>query len=103
MFQTVVITSTVGHPHIISLISKNKSYRIIPSICDPIASKENVLKEYKIEIENDIPEDSKFDVVIVAVAHNVFKKISINRFLKPKNIIFDVKEVFGKGNFDRSL
>ena len=93
----------IRNTRVIDIYNELIKINTVPSICDPIASKENVLKEYKIEIENDIPEDSKFDVVIVAVAHNVFKKISINRFLKPKNIIFDVKEVFGKGNFDRSL
>ena len=75
----------------------------IPVIVDPIASKENVLNEYNIDIQNNISEGSKYDVVVVAVAHDVFKKISINSFLKSKNIIFDVKEVLGKGNFDRSL
>jgi UDP-N-acetyl-D-glucosamine/UDP-N-acetyl-D-galactosamine dehydrogenase len=88
---------------VIDIYNELNKFNINLTIFDPIASKENVLKEYNIDIESDIPADFKYDVAVVAVAHDIFKKINIKNYLKTKNVVFDVKEVLGKGNFDRSL
>ena len=80
----------------------NKS-KIDTTIVDPVASKEDVRNEYNLNIENKIPKDFQFDVAIIAVAHDLFEELNINDYLKEKNVIFDVKGILGKGNFDRSL
>ena len=71
-------------------------------IFDPIVSKINCKKEYNIDIINE-PATNKYDGVIIAVKHNSFKKIGINkikRWLKPKNIIYDLKYLFDKSLVD---
>ena len=72
---------------------KEKSFKL--NIYDPWASKEEVNKEYGIEILNNIP-NKKFDGIILAVSHDLFKKIDISNFKSNKSIVFDIKGFYSK-------
>jgi len=88
---------------VIDIYEELNKFNISSTIFDPIASLENVLNEYNINIDSKISKDHKYDVAIVAVAHDLFKGLKIRDYLKEKNVIFDVKGILGKDNFDRSL
>lgn len=88
---------------VIDIYEELNKFNISSTIFDPIASLENVLNEYNINIDSKISKDYKYDVAIVAVAHDLFKGLKIRDYLKEKNVIFDVKGILGKDNFDRSL
>ena len=53
-------------------------------ICDPLADKESVKKEYGIDIVNEIP-SGEFDGILLAVKHKEFEDI--------KNITISIKEI----------
>ena len=72
---------------------KEKSFKL--DIYDPWASKEEVIKEYGIEILNNIP-NKKFDGIILAVSHDLFKKIDISNYKSNKSIVFDIKGFYSK-------
>ena len=72
---------------------KEKSFKL--NIYDPWASKEEVNKEYGIEILNNIP-NKKFDGIILAVSHDLFKKIDISNYKSDKSIVFDIKGFYSK-------
>ena len=58
----------------------------------------DVKKEYSIDLLNDL-EKSKYDVIIMAVAHEKFKKyslIKLKKFAKKSYILFDVKYLLDK-------
>ena len=61
-------------------------------VYDPIAdlSKDNYLKSSNKLIE--FPTNQKYDVIVMAVAHNIFRKTpynTLNKILNNKGIIFD--------------
>jgi UDP-N-acetyl-D-galactosamine dehydrogenase len=60
------------------------------TILDPLANKEEVMREYGVEITNELP-NQKFDAVILAVAHDKFKEINIQQLTKQPNVIYDIK------------
>ncbi len=80
----------VRNTKVVDIIKALKDYNAKVTISDPLAKPEDVWKEYGIEMRNDIPDD-KFDAIVLAVAHDVFKKINIPSMKKDKAVIFDVK------------
>ena len=62
-------------------------------------------KEYNLKLIN-YPSLAKYDSIIIAVAHDKFKKIGISKirnFAKKKNIVFDIKCLFDKNKTDLTL
>ena len=62
------------------------------SVYDPWANPMIVEKEYSIKTTNELL-SSKFDAVILAVAHEDFENLDINRFVNSSSVIYDVKGV----------
>ena len=57
--------------------------------------------EYQIVTIQKIPQ-IKFDSIVLAVAHNEFLTIDLNKYLNKKGVIYDVKGVL-KGKIDGKL
>lgn len=82
------------------IIRRLKEYEINPTVVDPWASKEDALREYGVELKS--LEDAKdADCIIVAVAHNEFKALSLDGIDKlykdmPQNekVLVDVKGLY---------
>jgi UDP-N-acetyl-D-galactosamine dehydrogenase len=65
-------------------------------VWDPCAEAEEVLAEYNIKTIAE-PQSSCYDGVMLAVKHEKFVgmgKDSLNKFLKPDGIFYDIKEIF---------
>lgn len=84
---------------IVDIIYELKDFGIEPIIIDPQADKEEAKHEYGIDIV-DISNANDIDVLILAVAHNEFKTLSINdidKFFKKETndnkVIIDVKSI----------
>jgi UDP-N-acetyl-D-galactosamine dehydrogenase len=63
-------------------------------IFDPHAINEDVFKVYNLKLINQIKK--KYDVIILAVAHDIFLKMNLIKFKKSKGIIYDVKSVLDR-------
>ena len=61
---------------------------------DPYAVKEEVFKTYKIQLIEEVK--IKYDIIILAVAHNSFIKMNLTDFKNIKGIIYDVKSILKK-------
>lgn len=92
----------VRNSKVIDIITKLKEYNIDPIVIDPVADKEETMREYKLELKN-IEEVKDIDCLVIAVAHNEFLDISLEKiksFFKnkdnTKNIIVDVKGILNK-------
>lgn len=72
------------------------------TIYDPWADRERVKHEYDIEVTNVAPK-SKFDVVILAVAHQEFINLDIRDMLGTNGVIYDVKGVLPRDIIDGRL
>ena len=68
--------------------------KITVDLFDPYALSEEVLKVYNLKLLEKIT--IKYDVIILAVAHDVFLKIDLPNFKKPNGIIYDVKSVLDR-------
>ena len=74
-------------------------------IYDPYVSKVEVKKEFNITLINE-PEKSKYDVILMAVAHDEFRKISLQKltsFAKERYVLYDVKYLLEKKYVDGRL
>lgn len=82
------------------IIKQLRVYGIEPTVVDPWASKHDAMKEYGVALKS-LDEVKNADCVIVAVAHNEFKTMSldeIKRLFKDsdegENVLLDVKGIY---------
>ena len=92
----------VRNTKVIDIVRTLKEYDTNISVYDPWADPAIAEREYDLKITNVCP-DRKFDAVILAVAHDKFKELDLNIFLKPSCIIYDVKMVLNRGDVDGRL
>lgn len=92
----------VRNTKVIDIVNSLKEFDLNISIYDPWANPEIVNHEYGINVTNELPNE-KYDAVILAVAHDTFANIDINRFVKDKHIIYDVKGILSKDIIDGRL
>ena len=67
-----------------NIYNELKQYTDDITVCDPLANKEAVRREYGIEIVNEIPE-GEFDGILLAVKHREFEGI--------ENVTLSIKEL----------
>ncbi|MCC9071745.1 nucleotide sugar dehydrogenase [Flavobacterium sp. F-65] len=84
----------VRNTKIVDLIKALKEYGITITIFDPLASLEEVDKEYRLDITNIIP-NQKFDAVVLGVAHAEFLNLNFSELQKENSLLYDVKGVLG--------
>ena len=95
----------IRNTKVYDLYSELVDYGCKVDIFDPIVSNKNCKKEYNIELINK-PKIHFYDGIIIAVKHNIFKKIGIKeikKWLKSKNVIYDLKYLFEKKQVDARL
>ena len=81
---------------VMDIISLLLSFNIKVTLVDPLADLKLLSEKYCVEVHSSIPPDVKFDALIMAVAHNNFKQLSSDdwiKMLKLPNAIIDLKGV----------
>jgi UDP-N-acetyl-D-galactosamine dehydrogenase len=86
----------------IDIYHELKTYDLNVDVYDPWASPEEVKHEYGIKSYNKLP-DTKYDAVILAVAHKTFESINLDGIKKQNSVVFDVKAVLAKEVVDGRL
>ena len=84
----------VRNTKIVDVVKALKEYGIIVTIFDPLASIEEVKKEYKLDTKNSLPAE-KFDAIVLGVAHNEFLELNFRELQKESSILYDVKGILG--------
>ena len=95
----------IRNTRVIDIYKNFKDLGCEVDIYDPWVDALDVKKEYSIDLLNDL-EKSKYDVIIMAVAHEKFKKyslIKLKEFAKKSYILFDVKYLLDKDQVDGRL
>lgn len=96
----------IRNTKIVDIYSTLKEYTSNITVYDPWANPSKVNHEYGIDLNvQEIDElKKKFDVVILGVAHNEFKKIDMRHFLRHSNgVVYDVKGVLSIDMIDGRL
>ena len=87
------------------IILKLKKFKCNLDLHDPLADREEIKKIYNIYPKSNL-EKNKYDVVLIAVAHEKYKKIglkNIKNICKKNHIIFDLKNLFNSSDIDFKL
>ena len=95
----------IRNTKVLDIYNELNKYKAKIEIYDPIVDKQQAIKEYNIKIIKKLY-INYYDSVIIAVAHNLFKKMGINKIekiCKKNHIIFDVKNIFPKNNKNLKL
>ena len=93
--------SDIRNSKVVDIYKELKSYGINVVIYDPKADKEEVKKEYDIELIDEVKEHSPFDGIIFAVKHlEILKEYNLKKLKElydnDKYVLIDVKSVFDK-------
>ena len=86
--------SDIRNSRVFSLHKSLIKLKIKVDLFDPHAINEEVVKNFKIKLIEKI--NQKYDVIILAVAHDEFLKMDLVNFKKSNGIIYDVKSILDK-------
>lgn len=88
---------------VIEIYKELVDYGIKVDIFDPWVNKKQVFEEYHIDIVEQVIEKKKYEAIIVAVAHNEFLKLDLNKIKAEKAVIFDTKACMNRSDVDSRL
>ncbi len=86
----------------IDVINELKDYGCAVDVYDPWASKEEVMREYNLLLEDSYGKQ-KYDSVVLAVAHKEFINIDLNQLRSDNGIVYDIKGIWEKDKVDGRL
>jgi len=88
----------VRNTRVVDILMTLKEYQTELTILDPWAEPTEVKHEYGWESVKTLNGLQDFDAIILAVAHNEFKRLDLDTLCKKNKVIYDVK-----GELDRAL
>jgi len=90
---------------VVDLVAEFNSFNCQVDIYDPWVDKQEAVEEYGIRPIEE-PQKSQYDAVILAVAHDQFKKLGAERlrsYGKSQHVLYDIKYLLDKGQVDGRL
>jgi len=100
-------TPDIRNSRVIDVINELKDFGVEVDVYDPWADKEEVKREYNINLmENGKLKMENYDGVVLAVAHNEFKELEdkIKKAKEDSNlVVYDIKGFFDKSLVDGRL
>lgn len=93
----------VRNTKVIDIYKELIDYGIGVDIFDPWVNKSEVEHEYGISILDQLPEDKKYDSIIVAVSHKEFLTLDFEKLKKKDSVIFDTKACIDRSLVDARL
>jgi UDP-N-acetyl-D-galactosamine dehydrogenase len=92
----------IRNTKVIDIYNELTQFGVKVEIYDPHASKIEVLKEYGVQILDQIVD--QYEVIILAVAHDVFLNLNFDKIrASEKTIIFDIKSFLDRNIVDARL
>jgi UDP-N-acetyl-D-galactosamine dehydrogenase len=92
----------IRNTRVIDIHRELTQFGLYLDVYDPWANREEVYKEYGIELEQELSLKS-YKAIIVAVAHNEFLKIDYQSFKDQGAVIFDIKSFIDRKFADARL
>jgi UDP-N-acetyl-D-galactosamine dehydrogenase len=97
--------SDIRNSGIQKVITELKKFNCTINLYDPWVDKEEIIKQYDIVPKLELNKNT-YDGIIIAVAHQKFKKMGIETILslcKTKHVVFDLKNLFNSSQVDLRL
>ena len=95
----------IRNTRVVDLVNEFKGSNCNIDIYDPCVNKDDANDEYNIKLIEQ-PIKGKYDAIVLAVAHDVFKDFSIEQikdFGKDNYVLYDIKYLFGDDEVDGRL
>lgn len=95
----------IRNTRVIDLVKEFKNFNCDVDVYDPWVNKAQAMDEYNIKLI-DQPAIGKYDVIILAVAHDVIKDFSLKKIKalgKTNHVLYDVKYLLGPNDVDGRL
>lgn len=92
----------VRNTKVIDIYRALTEYNLNITVYDPWANPATAKREYGIDITNELP-PTKFDAVVMAVAHEQFLGLDVEALCRTPHIIYDVKGILDKSIIDGRL
>jgi len=94
----------IRNSRVIDIVNELKMFGCRTEVYDPWADREEVMHEYQITIKTREKElKKKYDAIVLAVAHDQFKKMNLVQMKKINTVIYDVKGMLDKNMVDARL
>ncbi|WP_298758894.1 nucleotide sugar dehydrogenase [uncultured Psychroserpens sp.] len=94
----------IRNSRVIDIIEEFETYNINVDVYDPWASKDEVTHEYGFELlDNESQLKSDYDAIVLAVSHNEFLELDLQKLKSDIGVIFDVKSLLPKHSVDARL
>ena len=87
----------------IDVINELRDYGAEVTVFDPCANPEEVNREYDIASIKKLPEDKKFNAIVLTVSHNEFRELDLKSLQKKNSIVYDVKGFLNPDLVDKIL
>ncbi|WP_378173642.1 nucleotide sugar dehydrogenase [Aquimarina sp. SS2-1] len=82
----------VRNTRAVDVINNLKDFGTKITIYDPWANPSEVKHEYNLDTVTEIP-TSKFDAIVLTVAHREYLNLNLKSLLKPNGVLYDVKGI----------
>ncbi len=92
----------IRNSRVIDVIRELQDFGIDVDVYDPWADKEEVKREYGLELLQQEPSFTDYDSIVLAVAHEQFKKLDFGQ-IPTKSVVFDIKGILPKSLVDKRL
>jgi len=83
----------VRNTKIVDVVRALEDYGVKVSIHDPWANPMEVKHEYGLDCCANLAEDTKYDAIVIGVAHNEFLELDLDALKKEKAVLYDVKGI----------
>lgn len=93
----------VRNTKVVDILNKLKSYHVNLTIFDPWANPDELEHEYGWRSVRELDNGKKYDGVILAVAHNEFRNLDLEKICNPNKVVYDVKSFFSLELVDQRL
>jgi len=93
----------VRNTRVVDIYHELIDFGVEVDVFDPWANVEEVKKEYGLRIDNELSPDTKYNAIIVAVAHDQFLTLDYDRLKAENGVIFDTKACLGREIVDARL
>jgi UDP-N-acetyl-D-galactosamine dehydrogenase len=90
---------------VVDLVEEFKEFNCNVDVYDPWVDKDEAVHEYGIKLI-DQPVEGKYDAILLAVAHDEFKRLSVEQiraYGKDNHVLYDIKYLFKTHESDGRL
>lgn len=81
----------VRNTKVVDVYRELKEYGLHVDMYDPWVDRAEVKQKYKINMLDSINYDKKYDAIVLAVSHDEFLTLDLNKLRKESSVVFDIK------------